>query len=201
MAVRLTRAQKQQQTREQLLAAAEALFAERGIHRTSLDDVAAEAGLSKGAVYANFDSKSGLLLALLQRLNEAGDQCDDGQQRATDPQAWQRRLGESFEANVATAESRRFTMAFAEFWLYGMRNAEARTVLSDALEAGRRANAAEASAKGNREVPTDRLAALVMALDIGIGLQHLIDPERVPAELFTAGLEMLLRGAAETAPR
>ncbi|WP_091614742.1 TetR/AcrR family transcriptional regulator [Micromonospora mirobrigensis] len=200
MAVRLTRAQKQQQTREQLLAAAEALFAERGIHRTSLDDVAAEAGLSKGAVYANFDSKSGLLLALLQRLNDAGDQCEDGQ-RATDPQAWQRRLGESFEANVATAESRRFTMAFAEFWLYGMRNAEAGRVLSDALEAGRRANAAEASAKANRDVPTDRLAALVMALDIGIGLQHLIDPERVPAELFTAGLEMLLRGAAETTPR
>ncbi|MEU5942215.1 helix-turn-helix domain-containing protein [Micromonospora sp. NPDC047548] len=200
MAVRLTRAQKQQQTRERLLEAAETLFATRGIHQTSLDDIAAEAGLSKGAVYANFDSKAGLLLALLQRHNETCAVSAGGQQ-LTDSLTWQRRLGESFEANVATAESRQRTMAIAEFWLYGMRNAEAREVLSEALNAGRQANAAEVATKGHLGMSAGQLAALIMALDIGIGLQHLIDPERVPADLFTAGLEMLLRGAAEAAPR
>ena len=40
-----------QQTRESLLDAAECLFAERGVSRTSLQDIAKAAGVTRGAVY------------------------------------------------------------------------------------------------------------------------------------------------------
>src|SRR5271165_3909467 len=56
---------RRQQTREHLLQAAAQVFAERGFHGTSLDEVAAAAGFSKGAVYSNFRNKEDLFLALL----------------------------------------------------------------------------------------------------------------------------------------
>lgn len=61
---RLTRLEQQQRTRERLLAAARKLYLAHGIDGVSLDKVAAAAGYSKGAVYANFESKEHLLIAL-----------------------------------------------------------------------------------------------------------------------------------------
>lgn len=55
------------EVRERLLVAATACFAERGIHETRLDDIAARAGFSKGAVYSNFDSKDALVAELMRR--------------------------------------------------------------------------------------------------------------------------------------
>src|SRR6516225_6093976 len=52
-------------TREHLLQAAAVVFARDGFHGASLDDVAATAGFTKGAVYSNFKSKEDLFLAVL----------------------------------------------------------------------------------------------------------------------------------------
>ena len=52
------------QTRAALLDAAEQLFAERGVSRTSLADIAAAAGVTRGAVYWHFRNKSELLDAI-----------------------------------------------------------------------------------------------------------------------------------------
>ena len=46
-----------EQTRARLLRAASEVFATHGYDRASLDDVAAAAGLTKGAVYSSFASK------------------------------------------------------------------------------------------------------------------------------------------------
>ncbi len=51
--------------RARILAAAEALFAERGVAAVSMDDVAAEAGVGKGTLYRRFRSKAGLGMAVL----------------------------------------------------------------------------------------------------------------------------------------
>src|SRR3982750_1537406 len=53
-------------TRARLLDAAAQVFSERGFAASSVDDVAAAAGMSKGAVYWNFDSKDDLIDALLE---------------------------------------------------------------------------------------------------------------------------------------
>jgi AcrR family transcriptional regulator len=63
--VRLTRDERKAQTRVDLLGAARRVFVERGFHAATLDDIADEAGYTKGAVYSNFRGKDDLFLALL----------------------------------------------------------------------------------------------------------------------------------------
>lgn len=50
--------------RHQILVAAHRCFAENGFHRTTMDDVAAEAGISVGTLYRYFDGKEALIEAL-----------------------------------------------------------------------------------------------------------------------------------------
>jgi TetR/AcrR family acrAB operon transcriptional repressor len=56
------------ETRNALLDAAERVFSERGVSRTSLSDVAAAAGVTRGAVYWHFKDKVDLLDAMLCRV-------------------------------------------------------------------------------------------------------------------------------------
>jgi TetR/AcrR family acrAB operon transcriptional repressor len=54
-------------TREQLLDAAQRVFCERGVSRTSLAEVAAAAGVTRGAVYWHFKDKADLFEAMCER--------------------------------------------------------------------------------------------------------------------------------------
>ncbi|XLM21039.1 TetR family transcriptional regulator, partial [Chromobacterium piscinae] len=60
-------------TRQQLLDAAERLFSERGVSRTTLADIAAAAGLTRGAVYWHFQNKLDLYRAMLARVTPSFD--------------------------------------------------------------------------------------------------------------------------------
>ncbi|POA99738.1 TetR family transcriptional regulator [Chromobacterium sinusclupearum] len=62
-----------EQTRQQLLDAAERLFSERGVSRTTLADIAAAAGLTRGAVYWHFQNKLDLYRAMLDRVAPSFD--------------------------------------------------------------------------------------------------------------------------------
>ncbi|MDN3522541.1 TetR family transcriptional regulator [Halomonas ramblicola] len=55
-------------TREALLDAAEEVFLERGVARTSLEQIARHAGMTRGAVYWHFKNKADLFQAMLQRV-------------------------------------------------------------------------------------------------------------------------------------
>ena len=63
---RLTRAQQQAVTRERLLVAAERVIDRHGFGGASIDQISAEAGYSKGAIYSNFESKEAVFLELLR---------------------------------------------------------------------------------------------------------------------------------------
>ena len=65
---RQTRAEKKAETRERLLAAGERLAREEGFANITLEAVAEAAGLTKGAIYSNFESKEALVLEVAQRL-------------------------------------------------------------------------------------------------------------------------------------
>jgi TetR/AcrR family acrAB operon transcriptional repressor len=54
-------------TRHQLLDAAEAVFNEKGVARTSLAEIAAAAGVTRGAIYWHFKNKADLFHAMLER--------------------------------------------------------------------------------------------------------------------------------------
>ncbi|HAI47836.1 MAG TPA: TetR family transcriptional regulator [Stenotrophomonas sp.] len=70
--VRRTRAEMEQ-TRATLLATARAFFSARGYADTSMDDLTAQAGLTRGALYHHFGDKKGLLQALVAQLDAAMD--------------------------------------------------------------------------------------------------------------------------------
>lgn len=67
---RISRASRQAQTRETLIATARELFLNDGYAATSLDRVALKAGFSKGAVYSNFGGKEELCMAVLDMIHE-----------------------------------------------------------------------------------------------------------------------------------
>ncbi len=54
-------------TREAIMDAATELFAARGVTSTSIDDIAASAGIAKGSIYYNFESKAGLVEEIMAR--------------------------------------------------------------------------------------------------------------------------------------
>lgn len=57
-------------TRELIMEAATELFAARGVTSTSIDDIAGAAGIAKGSIYYNFESKAGLVEAIMERSSE-----------------------------------------------------------------------------------------------------------------------------------
>src|SRR3954467_4830915 len=67
----LSRAERREQPRDDLIAAADRSFVGGGFHATSLDQIAASAGYTKGAVYSNFASKEDLFFAVYERRADA----------------------------------------------------------------------------------------------------------------------------------
>ena len=63
----IVRQRRKAETRVLLLEAGLRVFAERGIERATLDDVAEAAGFTKGAIYRQFRSKSAFLLGLFEQ--------------------------------------------------------------------------------------------------------------------------------------
>ena len=64
-----TRAQMVEETREKLISAARKAFAAKGYAASSMDDITAEAGLTRGALYHNFGDKKGLLQAVIDQID------------------------------------------------------------------------------------------------------------------------------------
>jgi TetR/AcrR family acrAB operon transcriptional repressor len=77
------------ETRNRILDIAERVFSKRGVARTSLDDIAQAAGVTRGAIYWHFNNKADLFSAMLARvtlpLEEAAARMSD--EELTDPLA------------------------------------------------------------------------------------------------------------------
>ena len=72
-AARLSRKEKQQQTRAAIIDAATALFAKFGVEGTSMEAIARHAGLTQGAIYSNFASKADLWWAIADQMSRTLD--------------------------------------------------------------------------------------------------------------------------------
>jgi AcrR family transcriptional regulator len=64
--VRLTRAEQQRRTHEHLLDAGRQVFLRRGFLAATVEEIAADAGYTRGAVYKHFGGKEGLWLAIIE---------------------------------------------------------------------------------------------------------------------------------------
>ena len=67
--------QKTEATRRKLLEAALQVFSRDGFEAARIEDIAAESGYTRGAFYANFDTKEDLFFALLEK--QAGERLND----------------------------------------------------------------------------------------------------------------------------
>ena len=74
-------------TRNALLDAAERVFYDKGVSRASLDDIAREAGATRGAIYWHFKDKVDLFAAMLERVTLPLEQSrrEDGVGLGVDP--------------------------------------------------------------------------------------------------------------------
>jgi AcrR family transcriptional regulator len=66
-----------EQTRQDLLDAALTIFSQKGYTATRLEDIARTAGVTRGAIYHHFGSKSDLFLALMEEATEVGNSAID----------------------------------------------------------------------------------------------------------------------------
>jgi len=186
--------------RDQILDAATACFARKGVHTTTLRDICAEAGLSLGAVYRYFPSKTEILEAVFARYAE--------QHRAPLPLADEdpvarlaellRQLPSALLDPELEQDHRLSLMMLGEGLLdprlaasYAALNREAAARIEAALEAlGGRVPLAEG-------VDLQSVAQLILAAYQGFRGQRLMDPSLDPGA-FGDALALVLRAVADT---
>jgi AcrR family transcriptional regulator len=175
-------------TRTRIMEAGAAVFARLGYHNTSLDKVAADAGLTKGAVYWHFSSKQELFLAILDHhLNK--------QLRVLPRQLDQALLSADPESALADWLAAQFClpgeedgrpMLFLEF-VTSSREPEVRDRLRKVhglMLDGAAAYFEEIQRKGwiRPDLDSQAVAIMVDALLKGLVVEWLIDPGRVQAK-------------------
>lgn len=198
--VALTREERKAQTRQALIDAAAQLFARQGIEATSLEQIAGQVGLTKGAIYASFTSKEDLVRAVVETRSVGADQFEA---LLTEPMALAERLGGM--AGVASEAIYQLPLETLlldlEFLLYLLRDASpASSSFLDESDAGQRddgrrleevvGKGGESLAMGGREV-----IVAVQALARGLAQELALHPgcisrpsvERLLALLAGAG--------------
>jgi AcrR family transcriptional regulator len=202
----MTQDERRQQTRDAVVAAAGRVFAKRGFHAASLDAIAEEAGVTRGAVYYNFADKEELFLELLDRrcaeraqdlravfagtepgdVDAAGRQAQLAARHALDAMtgdAQWRALYLEFLAHAARDAG--FRRAFAR------RTDQMRSVLEEVVVAQTEPVA------GTLPMPPEQLAVVIDALGVGLWAHHMLHGARaVPPDLFSKALGVLVEGLA-----
>ncbi len=181
MSPRLSRAEQNDRNRALLLAAALRVFLARGYHAATLEQIADEAGFSKGVVYSRFDSKADMFLALLtERIAErAGQNASAGRQLA--------RSGLSALVELAWRAERAapgWRLLVTEFRVHAARDPELSRRYAAAhaatVEGVASAVASVAEQTGHaRTVPARQMAELLLAIETGLALEQLADPHAV----------------------
>ncbi|HET8672621.1 MAG TPA: TetR family transcriptional regulator [Thermoleophilaceae bacterium] len=197
---RLTRKEKQADTRCRLIEAAARVFARRGLHHASIDDVAAEAGFTKGAFYANFASKEELFLAMLDE-KFAARLAELERTTGTDetPEEQARQAGSDFSRAIAADPE--WERLFFEFAAHAGRNEEFRKELVSRYRALRGSIEELYRRRLERDVhmeepplPLDKIALMTFAMVNGMALEKMLEPDAVDDELYGAMLMVFFSG-------
>jgi AcrR family transcriptional regulator len=200
------RSARKAETRARLLDAAARVYAKRGFGGATLDEVAAEAGFTKGAVYGHFGSKENLLLALLEEhlAEQVADQMalfDRGRTTWERPLAGSDRWMEDLDRDPDAFR------LFVELWVQAQRDERLRERLAGGFELLRATFmrfAADGAADAGLEPPPEaseqlQFANVMLGLGIGLAMLKLTEPDTVPASLFGAVLSVLIRTTESSA--
>ena len=201
---RLTRAEQAARNRVLVLDAARRVFLARGYHGATLEQIADQAGFSKGVVYSQFESKADLFLALLEaRISERAAEnarVAGSLVRSGGLQAFFDHLARGDQATPG------WLLLVIEFRVHAARDVElsrryaavhARTV--DALAGV----IAEIWARDSQEpaIAPRRLAEIMLAFSTGATLEQAASPDALGGHLLAAQLAQALEPLVQpTAP-
>jgi AcrR family transcriptional regulator len=208
MRKRMSRAEQTGRNRALVLAAARRVFLARGYHAASVDQIADEAGFSKGVVYSQFDGKADMFLALLEdRITERAAQNAHLAAEVAGTGDFTRLLDGAMRAEQAAPGWR---LLVTEFRVLAARDPElnkryaavhARTV--DGV-ASLLAAIAEGAA-GPLPLPPRPLAELLLGLEAGLALEQVANPDalggRHVADMLASLQGWLASGAASGVAR
>lgn len=176
-------------TRRLLLDAAESVFARRGFHGASMEEIAGEAGATTGALYSNFAGKEDLFLALFEE-RIASDMEDYSDIVAAGTTLEEQARGAGDRWMEILRERPNYFPLLIEFWAYAVREPRLRERLGGrfaALRSGSARVASEAAKRwgfqGSAEA-AEHLGLFINALGNGLALEKLVDPDAVPDSLF-----------------
>jgi AcrR family transcriptional regulator len=188
VAQRLARAERKERTKGEVVEAARTVFLRRGFHAASLDEIAEEAGYTKGAVYSNFASKDELFLGVLDAHFERR------MRRYTDAALDEQTLDEAYRAvaGLMFEEDRRepeWAPLLLEFWAHASRRERLRAAVVERRERFLNAVAAlieELVSRHGAEllIPAKEAARASGGLMRGVGIEWLLEPSTASRELF-----------------
>lgn len=184
--------------RRQFVDAAWRCAARWGFRDLSVDDVCAEAGLSKGAFYGYFDSKHGLLLALLEDDAAALDVVLERIERTTG--AGVERLRRFARAMLAHGDDPARVQVRADLWAQLLTEHSVRDQLAETIDRRRavlRGWIERAVAAGEiAPIPANALASILLALGDGLVLHGALEPGAFRWRNIRRALDALLDGLA-----
>ena len=174
------------------------VFSDRGMERASIDDVAEHAGFTKGAFYANFESKEQLFLAMLEENFAARlEEIDRALSTEEGPEAQARQAGLDFHRFLEFSDE--WERLFFEFAAYAARNDEFRVELV-ARYRMLRDRVAEMMDRRAREIDVEppfaltELALMTFVMANGVALERLLEPDAVSDDLYATMLEIFFTG-------
>jgi AcrR family transcriptional regulator len=186
--------------RAQILDAARRCFARRGFHRTTLQDVFAESGLSAGCVYNYFKSKEELIRAIADERHASERRVLSRGAAREDPVEGLRAVVARFVDDYLRPRAPEKRLIALQTWAEATRDAQILAVVREGLDVPRReiealirrGKAAKAIA---RDVDPDATARTMIAMFHGFVLQRLWDP-KLDLDACGAVFERFLRSLA-----
>lgn len=191
--------QRSEETKGKIIEAAIRLFSNRGFNAASVDDICAEAGVSKGAFYHHFESKQALFLALLDGWLKTIDNAIEAARDQPAPATFLA-MTEAFPYIFESAGDN--LPMFLEFWLQASRDDE---IWQASIAPYRRYHQAftELIQRGVDEgsfvnINADLAARMIVSMAMGLLLQSLLDPEgakwdKLAREITNMMLDSLLQ--------
>jgi AcrR family transcriptional regulator len=188
---RVPKGDKRQRTRAALLEAARELVREKGYEGTTLQDVAARAGMTSGAIYSNFKNRDDLFLALgmtywppiVPRYRPTATFAEKMRALAEATLA-------AIPARQRVAGGRLKGMAYA--LSHPEMQAKAREITAASYQMGA-AWLRSIASEDELPMPAEQLVCVIHALSEGLVFQRLMTPDLVPDEVFYEAFAALTR--------
>jgi AcrR family transcriptional regulator len=201
MATRMTRAERSEQTRAELVEAARTVFLRRGFHGASLDEISAEAGYTTGAVYSRFGGKDELFLAVMDEHLERRTRLYTEAALAEDDFESAHRAVMRAAAEAGRVEPG-WTPLLMEFWTHAARRDELRAAVAARNRRNIEASAALQETLADRHGMTLLRSAQEMqraatAMARGLSLERQIAPDADLEALYEDCVLALLRAFTE----